>query len=64
VDCILHDAATLAFAAEIYGSDKILFGSDWPFPMGLPQTHDQMADVDPALRRRVYQDNPEQLLRR
>jgi aminocarboxymuconate-semialdehyde decarboxylase len=64
VDCILHDAATLAFAAEIYGSYKILFGSDWPFPMGLPQPHEQMADVDAALRRRIYQDNAEQLLRR
>jgi aminocarboxymuconate-semialdehyde decarboxylase len=64
VDCILHDAATLSFAAEVYGAGKILFGSDWPFPMGLPQPHQQMADADPALRRRVFQDNPEQLLRR
>jgi aminocarboxymuconate-semialdehyde decarboxylase len=64
VDCILHDGATLAFAAEIYGADKVLFGSDRPFPMGLPQPHEQMADVDPALRRRMYQDNPELLLRR
>jgi aminocarboxymuconate-semialdehyde decarboxylase len=64
VDCILHDGATLSFAAEIYGADNILFGSDWPFPMGLPQPPGQMADVDPALRRRIYQDNPELLLRR
>jgi aminocarboxymuconate-semialdehyde decarboxylase len=64
VDCILHDGATLSFAAEIYGAGNILFGSDWPFPMGLPQPHEQMTDVDPALRRCVYQDNPELLLRR
>ena len=64
VDCILHDAATLSFAAEIYGQDKVLFGSDWPFPMGLPQPHQQMANVDSALRRRVYQDNAELLTRR
>jgi aminocarboxymuconate-semialdehyde decarboxylase len=64
VDCILHDAATVSFAAEIYGANKILFGSDWPFPMGLPQPHEQMAEVDTALRRRIFEDNPEQLLRR
>jgi aminocarboxymuconate-semialdehyde decarboxylase len=64
VDCILHDATTVSFAAEIYGPDKILFGSDWPFPMGLPEPHQQMAEVGAALRRRVFQDNPEQLLRR
>jgi hypothetical protein len=32
--------------------------------MGLPQPHEQMADLEPPLRRRIYQDNPEQLLRR
>jgi aminocarboxymuconate-semialdehyde decarboxylase len=64
VDCILHDPATVSFAAEIYGESQILFGSDWPFPMGLPQPHDQLVGVDPALRHRIYQDNVEHLLRR
>jgi hypothetical protein len=32
--------------------------------MGLPEPHQQLSEVDRVLRRRIYQDNPEQLLRR
>lgn len=35
VDGIAHNDAALALAKEIFGPDKILYGSDWPFPMGL-----------------------------
>ncbi len=34
-DCIAHDPQTLAFAKQIFGEDKVVYGSDWPFPMGL-----------------------------
>lgn len=61
VDCVVHDAATLALAAEIYGPDRIVFGSDWPFPMGLPDPHAQLAGVEPALRNRIIADNPRAL---
>lgn len=49
VDCIAHDAQALALSASVFGDTRILFGSDWPFPMGLPKPHEQLADVDPAL---------------
>ena len=39
-DCIAHHPATLRHAKEVLGEDKVLFGSDWPFPMGL--------DVEPV----------------
>jgi aminocarboxymuconate-semialdehyde decarboxylase len=35
VDCIAHHPAQLRLAEEVFGADKVLFGSDWPFPMGL-----------------------------
>lgn len=35
VDNIAHNDAALDLAREIFGPDKILYGSDWPFPMGL-----------------------------
>lgn len=35
VDRIAHSDAALELAKEIFGADKILYGSDWPFPMGL-----------------------------
>ena len=57
VDCIAHDAETLTLAAARHGEDHVLFGSDWPFSMGLPEPHKQLADVDPSLRRRIFQDN-------
>jgi aminocarboxymuconate-semialdehyde decarboxylase len=61
VDCITHDADTLSLAAARHGEDHVLFGSDWPFSMGLPEPHRQLADVDPVLRHRIFRDNPKAL---
>jgi aminocarboxymuconate-semialdehyde decarboxylase len=62
VDCITHDAATLELAATIHGADRILFGSDWPFDMGLSQPHRQLEGVTDALRRGIFEDNPARVL--
>lgn len=35
-DCIAHHPASLRLAAEVFGASHLLFGSDWPFPMGIP----------------------------
>jgi aminocarboxymuconate-semialdehyde decarboxylase len=40
-DGIAHHPAALALAKEVLGADHILFGSDWPFPMGLEQATDR-----------------------
>jgi aminocarboxymuconate-semialdehyde decarboxylase len=61
VDCIAHDAATLELAAAMHGRDRVLFGSDWPFSMGLPDPHMQLADVEPSFRRQIFSDNPKRL---
>lgn len=61
VDCITHDTKTLALAAARHGEEHVLFGSDWPFSMGLPEPHKQLADVEPTLRHRIFQDNPKAL---
>ncbi len=34
VDSVVHDANSLALLRAIFGDQQILFGSDWPFPMG------------------------------
>jgi aminocarboxymuconate-semialdehyde decarboxylase len=34
VDCLVHDPGALDRAVEVFGPDKIVLGSDWPFPMG------------------------------
>jgi aminocarboxymuconate-semialdehyde decarboxylase len=61
VDCIVHDADALRLAAAMHGQERVLFGSDWPFSMGLPDPHKQLADTDALLRRRIFQDNPKAL---
>jgi hypothetical protein len=63
VDGITHDAAALQLVATTHGADRVLFGSDWPFVMGLSDPHRQLAGVDPRLLQRIFVDNPERLLR-
>lgn len=36
-DCIAHHPSALRMARDVFGADHLLFGSDWPFPMGLPK---------------------------
>jgi aminocarboxymuconate-semialdehyde decarboxylase len=61
VDCIAHDPASLTLAEETFGEGNVVFGSDWPFPMGLIEPHAQMASVDRARRQRIFCDNPDRL---
>jgi aminocarboxymuconate-semialdehyde decarboxylase len=63
-DCIAHDDGALHLVAETFGRDRILFGSDWPFPMGLLEPHKQLAQADPRLRQAMFCDNPTAMLRR
>jgi len=61
VDCIAHDAESLALAEQTFGEGNVVFGSDWPFPMGLIEPHAQMADLDEPRRKRIFCDNPDRL---
>lgn len=63
-DCILHDATALELAAKVFGADKIVFGSDWPFPMGLPDPHLECAASDASQRRRIFIENSARLRER
>ena len=58
VDCIAHDPALIALAAKVFGPDRIVFGSDWPFPMGLPDPQAQLATLAPELREAILQADP------
>lgn len=35
VDNLVHSPAVLALLTAVVGDDRIVFGSDWPFPMGV-----------------------------
>ncbi|NBU87779.1 MAG: amidohydrolase [Betaproteobacteria bacterium] len=36
VDGIAHHPSAMKLAQDVFGADHVLFGSDWPFPMGIP----------------------------
>jgi aminocarboxymuconate-semialdehyde decarboxylase len=46
VDDLTHDPAVLGLLAETFGAERVLAGSDWPFPMGC----DQLDQVRTAAR--------------
>jgi aminocarboxymuconate-semialdehyde decarboxylase len=61
VDCIVHDSAALSLSESVFGENNVVFGSDWPFPMGLAEPHRQMASLEAARRKRIFCDNPDRL---
>jgi aminocarboxymuconate-semialdehyde decarboxylase len=34
VDCLVHDPGAVDRAVAVFGEDRMVLGSDWPFPMG------------------------------
>ena len=61
VDCIAHDPALIELATHTFGRNKILFGSDWPFPMGT-KPYSQTQTLDPELLERILATNYSKLL--
>lgn len=61
VDSILHDTEAIALAASVFGAENVVFGSDWPFPMGLPAPWTQLAGIPSALARQILSTNGERL---
>ncbi len=62
VDCLAHDPAVVSHAVELFGPDKLLLGSDWPFPMGIDDPRELIAHLPAELRRRVAVDNAQSAL--
>lgn len=57
VDCLAHDPAVVSLALEVFGDDKLVLGSDWPFPMGIDDPRELVAHLPADLRARVAVDN-------
>lgn len=57
VDCLIHDPDALDRAIEVFGEDKLLLGSDWPFPMGTNDPASLIAHRGPAFVDRVATEN-------
>lgn len=64
IDCIAHDRSALELAATAFDEGLVLFGSDWPFAMGLPEPATQLEGVRRDLLDAMFRDNPRRLFRR
>jgi len=63
-DTILHDARVLKFAVEMMGADRLMMGSDMPFPIGDAEpmkivaaaglSKDQVASINGGLAARLF----------
>jgi predicted TIM-barrel fold metal-dependent hydrolase len=60
VDSLVHSSAWLAAIIEIIGADRVLLGSDWPFPMGAPAADRDLGALPPELRFQIRRTNAEQ----
>lgn len=58
VDSIVHSAETLKAIVALVGPDRLLLGSDWPFPMGTNSAEDDLGSLEPGVVRAARIDNP------
>jgi len=61
VDSLVHSPAFLRTIIDVVGDDRILLGSDWPFPMGAPSAAHDISELSPALQKKIRKTNAEQL---
>ena len=61
VDSLVHSPSYLQTVIATIGSDRILLGSDWPFPMGAPSAEHDLADLDVNLKREIRKTNAERV---
>ena len=59
VDSLVHSSAYLTAIIDIIGADRILLGSDWPFPMGASSAEHDLAHLDIALKKKIRKTNAE-----
>jgi len=59
VDSLVHSPSYLRAVIDIIGDDKILLGSDWPFPMGAPSADHDLGSLGAALSGKIRKTNAE-----
>lgn len=60
VDSLVHSPEFLETIIRTVGEDKVLLGSDWPFPMGAPDAEHDLGSLDETLRLRIRKTNAEE----
>lgn len=57
VDTLAHSPSLVDLAAEMFGPDRLVLGSDWPFPMGTADPMDAVRHRPEEFRRAVATGN-------
>lgn len=57
VDALAHDPKVVDLALAVVGVDKVVLGSDWPFPMGLDNPWAAVAHLPPEQRDQIGRSN-------
>jgi len=60
MDCITHSADAVELTAKTIGQERIMFGSDWPFPMGFVKPTQDMAEFAEELKLAICNNRPDQ----
>lgn len=61
-DCLGHHPGAVDLALEVFGEDRLLVGSDWPFPMGHEDPVELVGHRAQELRERIWRDNAREAL--
>ena len=64
VDTVVHSQAYIDFLIDTLGLDRLLLGSDWPFPMGTSRAEADIEHLDDATRSAVREGNVERVFGR
>lgn len=64
VDCLAHDPTVVDQAVATFGEDKLVLGSDWPFPMGIDDPRQLVAHRGDAFADAVATTNARRALGR
>ncbi len=54
-DCLTHSEQALGCSADLFGAGHLMFGSDWPFTMGISDPHKYLAGLNAGLAKRLRQ---------
>ncbi|WP_169983313.1 amidohydrolase family protein [Microbispora sp. H10836] len=63
-DCLAHDPDVVDLAVSVFGADRMVLGSDWPFPMGSDDPVALLSHRDADFVRQVGQENARAFLGR
>lgn len=57
VDCLAHDPALVNHAVAVFGEERLVLGSDWPFAIGTDHPRGQVAHCGAAFVELVASEN-------